>query len=163
MRFYIYALILVFHLSSCGGNTNDTGCKMGSPEAIFSTSLNGFENHSFKLVQNNGTETFDYNGSPVVIYQTGCDQISQEFQFTFENKTGSDSEAMMKIANILSNWSKLGQKQEMFGSWAQQIRMVSEDMQLGQSFSPAPNIEIAMDRVNQAVGEILTLTLIQKG
>jgi len=157
-----YFFILAF-IYACGGSSTDNGCAMGTPQAMFSESLNGISSHSFKLVQNNSTESFTYNGSPVVIYQTGCDQVSQEFQFNFSTKTGEDQEGMLKVADILTSWSKLGKKQEQFGSWAEQIRMVSGDMSMGQSFNPAPNIEIALDRVNEATGEILILTLNQRG
>ena len=163
MKTFIPLFFLALLFIACGGSSNDNGCIMGTPEAIFSESLDGISNHNFKLVQNNSTEEFSFGGSPIVIYQTGCDQVSQEFQFSFADKTDTDKEAMLKMAEILTTWSKLGKKQELFGSWAQQIRYVCDEMQLGQSFTPAPNIEIAMDRVNQAEGEILTLTLNQKG
>ena len=161
MKQLLFLGLLTFSLFSCG--TSPNGCRMGKPQAMFSANLEGISNHKFELKENNeSVESFDFGGSPVIIYQTGCDEVAQEFQFNFSNKTGKTGEGMIKIANILTAWSKLGEKQLNFAQWGKQIRMISREMQFGQTFDAAGNIEIGLDRINKMNGETIVMTLAQK-
>lgn len=129
---------------------------------MFSSNLSGISDHSFRVTNNNSTEEFKYNGDPVVVYQTGCHFIEQEYHFTFKEKTDADSEGMLKIADILTSWSKLGPEQGNFAAWADQIRIVSDEMQMGDTYSPSNDITIGLSRVNTAEGEIIILSFEQK-
>ncbi len=157
----LFSVCLIY---ACGDSTgaNTTGCAMGVPKAMFSPKLQGFANHSFRVTQNNSTEEFSYKDNPVVVFQTGCDYIEQEFQFTFNEKTDTDEAGMVKLANILLDWSRLGKNYVSFKPWADQIRAVSTEMQMGTSFNPSPDIEILVNKINTATGEILTIAFKQK-
>ncbi|KGE86159.1 MAG: hypothetical protein ACE362_03730 [Phaeodactylibacter xiamenensis] len=60
-------------------------CLYGAPEPIFDASLPGVSQHRFELQPGKGVERFVLNQSTIVqIEQTGCDQIRQEFTFSWD-------------------------------------------------------------------------------
>jgi hypothetical protein len=73
-------------------------CLYGAPEPIFDASLPGVSQHQFELQPGKGVERFVLNQSTTVqIEQTGCDQIRQEFTFSWQAVTRKEDWALQAI------------------------------------------------------------------
>ncbi len=81
-------------------------CLYGAPEPIFDGSLPGISQHQFKLEPGRGLERFVLNQSTVVqIEQTGCDQIRQEFTFSWEAANRQEDWAQQ----VIQKYRELGE------------------------------------------------------
>lgn len=73
-------------------------CLYGAPEPIFDASLPGVSQHQFELQPGKGVERFVlYQSTTVQIEQTGCDQIRQEFTFSWQAVTRKEDWALQAI------------------------------------------------------------------
>jgi hypothetical protein len=73
-------------------------CLYGAPEPIFDASLPGVSQHQFELQPGKGVERFVLNQSTTVqIEQTGCDQIRQEFTFSWQAVTRKEDWTLQAI------------------------------------------------------------------
>lgn len=73
-------------------------CLYCAPEPIFDASLPGVSQHQFELQPGKGVERFVLNQSTTVqIEQTGCDQIRQEFTFSWQAVTRKEDWALQAI------------------------------------------------------------------
>lgn len=73
-------------------------CLYGAPEPIFDASVPGVSQHQFELLSAKSMESFVLNHSTFVqIEQTGCDQIRQEFTFSWEAANRKEDWALQAI------------------------------------------------------------------
>lgn len=169
------ALLLVF-LSACGEEQNSTTghqtskaqasktetqkCKYGKPVAIFSESLEQVEKQSFELNGQKGLETVQFtNGKYLELYQSGCNDIRQEYRFTLKgNYKGKDDqfwfdESMRQLAFI----AQLDERYAQIGFWISELDRNAEQITLGQFVEAQANTFVMLDKLVEAESALIII------
>jgi len=168
MKNYICLLALGFLLFSCQDKPGDDAfedCKYGKPEAIFSAELEEVKKHRFRMKKKEGIETISFHdGMELVIYQSGCDHIQQQYQFELPpaGDTIDTQQAEYWIAQTITAFQSLGDLGPEFfsySSWAQAIAEKAAEFKLAEFLEVQPGFFVKIDRIESSDKATLIVTL----
>ncbi|MFK8103580.1 MAG: hypothetical protein AB8G15_13685 [Saprospiraceae bacterium] len=161
MRLFFLTCCFCFLLSSCD---NQPACSLGDPVAIFQPTMGKVMQHSFKLTTQNSQESVVFeNGISLELFQTGCEQIKQEFQFQIK---GDYQEMPPEFwieasASQFQYMSKVSESLMSFQLWGQSIMENAANIKLGERFALGPGFYIKIDKVSAKEQSILNIELSQ--
>lgn len=125
-------------------------CPLGQPTPIFSDSLNQVQAHQFELNGQSSLETVSFtNGVVLELAQSGCEEISQEFQFKLkeiENKGNTLSWVNAGVQQFRF-MSGLDEKYAPFFQWATSIDDQKEKFALNTPMELAPGFFVTFNKV----------------
>lgn len=160
-------LLFFLLLSACIGDKTDHSCIGGEPTAIFE-GIEAFEKHNFERKEQESIEKItvpDMNMS-IELYQSGCDQVEQEFRIWLNEPYELNTTATvcaLHISNIFLLLSeKAPQKLAALQQWAEAIRadaqrmVYNERVQLSNS-----SVYVQIDKMHQVNTAMLTIVLAQ--
>jgi hypothetical protein len=152
----------VFFLWECRQANPFDQCKYGKPQAIFTEAHPDVKRQQFRIAKQESIEEIVFaNGKRLTIRQSGCDTISQHFEFLLPEETWSDTpefwiqrsiEEFDELATI--DPSSLG-----FSTWARAIEAHAPAMSLTESFEVQPGFYVRIDRIVDTDHAILMVTL----
>lgn len=155
--------LAVFCLTSCQGEPqNSESCKYGKPQAIFSDAHEGINKQSFELNQQGSVERVSFSdGQELEVYQSGCEELKQTFQFQFPGDYSErpDSFWIAQSVDRFSYLSSLGPNYSSFGTWAQFIEEKFPNMKLAEEVELAPGYFVKVDRIVSKDVSLLQLML----
>ena len=113
-------------ISSCGSGGQEN-CRYGTPQSIFRADPDEISNYQFSSEGQNSSETFLHTptGRSVEIYQSGCDEISQEFRFSSQlpvHELLPDSLFILEAANCFWQFAALTEDPTLFTQYAQVLQ-----------------------------------------
>lgn len=158
---------LLLWLSSCASDSPKSvsfeDCLYGAPEPIFNESVPGVSHHNFELIPGKGIESFILNGSTTIsIEQTGCDQLVQQFTFSWEGvPSGSDSRYWAKKAiQLFGELGQLGATYLSFAAISDVLSQQQEKLQPGDKSIPLqPGLYFKIEQKTKGQKAILIATL----
>ena len=141
--------------------TTSTDCKYGTPTPIFTPTLEQVETHSFSAQGQKGVEKIKFkNGTELELYQSGCDDLIQSYQFILDTtETGDDRYWVEKAVAQMRFLAGLSEEYLTFNLWANAIANNSEVISLGEAFEPEPYTFIMIDKIPSGDKTILVITL----
>jgi len=161
LLFRLLTFIGVSLLFSCQSSDTKNNCPIGTPTPMFSGDIKGITGYNFEVKGQESQESFVYKKSALKILQSGCEYISQSFHFDVES--GKSPQALVDhVVYQFIDFAQMGKQQAGFLSWSQVIDEKKSEIKLGEAFSPAPGIEIALDRIQQVENDLLILRLEMK-
>ena len=154
-------------LLSCGGNSSDpfAKCKYKQPEAVFSNSLSNVNEHTFNIEGTTGHERLTFeNGIGLELFQSGCNEIVQDFRFQIPGKFRVDEpQIWVKMAiDQLKYMGDLSEKHQAMLIWAQMMEQAQSEIVTGQAYELQPSIFVKVDRILSNNQVLLTLELSQR-
>jgi len=163
MKIFQIMLFSVAFLLSCeNGTDNNQDCPLGQPTPIFSDSLIQVKTHLFELEEQSSLETVEFdNGVILELAQSGCEEISQEFQFKIKeiqnkNNTLSWVEAGVEQFKYMSG---LGEQFAPFFMWATSIDDQKNKFALNTPLELAPGFFVTFNKVSGNNFDILIVRL----
>ncbi|MEM9921609.1 MAG: hypothetical protein AAF990_26130 [Bacteroidota bacterium] len=151
--YFLAVPIFLLLLAACGsGGSSDpfAKCRYAKPVAIFSDSLSAVKQHQFELRENTGYEkVFFESGMELELFQSGCDNIKQEFRFSFPIKHQQDEPQFWieQAIGLLNYMGNLSEKQKPFLMWSNMIRQQQQQMDIGEAFELEPGVFAKVDRI----------------
>lgn len=166
MRDILVFLFLNLLIFSCGNPTDknnaNTDCPLGQPTPIFSKDLNQVQSQKFELNGQNSLETVIFkNGINMELAQSGCEQISQEFQFKIKdipNKKNTVSWVETGISQF-KFLSSLGEQFAPFFMWATSIENQKERFAFNTPLELEPGFFVTFNKVPSNDFNILIVRL----
>lgn len=164
MKLLIYTFILSV-LLSCDFSTkkDNEECKFSEPFEIFAN-LDSTTNHSFEIDKYASVEKvyLPFYNMNVELYQSGCNQLRQEFRFIIQEKYSINTPpnvCSMHIAGIFYSLSeRYPAKLSLLGEWAQAIKNISADVQYNEkSFLGDNSITMVINKFHDNKITILTV------
>ncbi|MEO1514222.1 MAG: hypothetical protein AAFV95_04395 [Bacteroidota bacterium] len=149
---------------SCDSGPSDpfADCRYGKPTAIFNDSLPAIQQHQFELQGKTGFERISFqNGLQLELYQSGCDNIQQEFRFSLPGQPPQDTpEFWFKQAVSLLNYlGGLSKKQQALLMWSNMIRQKSTPAKLGQAVELEPGAFAKIDHIKGTEQNLIIIEL----
>ena len=136
------------------GNGDAPSCSLGSPEPIFQPDMTGIESHQFSGDDQNSTEQVQFtNGTTLLVHQSGCDQLTQLFQFTIPADTTS-----LRSQTVQSFRMVGGQNPDLavFGLFANAMEEVlPTPVVRNQPYELQPGMNVTLDEVTGGSERIL--------
>lgn len=161
MRYCLFILQVLFW-TACGSEASSEKCKYGEPLAIFSEELEQIQSHSF---QQNGQKAVEEllfaDRTRLEIFQSGCNEIRQEFRFYLPAADTSlpDSlwfnmatDRMLFLGGLDSRYMSLGMT-------GQIIKENKAQMQLGQFQGMDFDSYIMVDRIAEPNNSMLIIVM----
>ena len=149
----------------CGGNITDTQnkeCPIPPPVAIFKKDLAGISNHKFLLKGRNSEESMVFaDSTSVIIFQSGCDKITQEYRFSLPSSFDSLSRTDVAV-DRLSYLARLGPDYMTFGGWAQAIEGLHDEFTRNNTVQVEPGFYVSLDKLDSSGRSTLMIKLFQK-
>jgi hypothetical protein len=141
---------------------NDLPHCPAKPTALFDKTMTGVTAAAFELRPTESVETVVFADSTrLVITQTGCAKVSQNFEFTLLGKyTAADGATWAAVA--VTQFRKLAaadQKLQGLGMWAQFIEQAQPTLHLGEPIELEPHRFLRLDRVVQPTGAVLIVRM----
>lgn len=136
-------------------------CDAPLPQAIFGKDVSGVASHSFALKGHNATENISFNDkSSLVIFQSGCDKISQEFRFKVPSQKEVDMpslgiERLMFLANLEDQFMS-------FANWAQAIDGLRRDFATQNEVEVEAGFFVGLDKIDSKDHTTMIIRLFQK-
>lgn len=137
-------------------------CRYGAPKPIFSDGLRSVIEHDFRLEEDRAVETLSFDdGLQLLILQTGCDYIYQEFQFGLaEQYPGAPASYWIQESiNKFYRLGQLGPAYVIYSSIADALAERSGRIALGESMELQPGFFARIENGNRRAGESLIVTL----
>ena len=163
----LFSLVLFCFVACQSDATKDPflKCKFGKPNPIFPAQSDVVDQHSFELKGTEGIERVRLkNGLSVMLIQSGCDYIQQEFQFevpgNHQDKTSSFW--VDQTIQILQMLGSMGPEFMAFAQWAEAIGSKAESIKLAESTTLQPGFFAKIDKIPGTDHAILLLTLSNK-
>lgn len=159
VRFLLFCSIAM--LLSCNSTPK---CSLGDPVAIFSPKMSKVKQHEFKLTQQNSQELVSFeNGISLELFQSGCENIKQEFQFQIKGDYQEMPEEfwIQASASQFQYMSSVDQSLQTFQLWGQSIMENIKEIKIGERFSLGPGFFIKIDKVSAEAQSILSIELSQ--
>jgi hypothetical protein len=163
MKHLFIPLICICSIS-CDLNTQPK-CALGAPQAIFSKDLAGVTDHHFEVKgQESLEELMLERGVYLKVYQTGCEELRQEFQFLVQGDYASypDSLWLREAVRQFYHLGNLSEKTAGLKMWASAIEAVRTDMRMAEPKQLDQNIYVQVDKVVSAEESTLRVILLQK-
>lgn len=140
-------------------------CRYQAPEAIFSPADPSISQHRFNLSDGKGVEeaVID-NDVSLMLIQTGCDQIVQEFQFQWEGSFLGEADAfwIRQAAERFYQLGNLGASYLTFRSVAKAIEVRAQDIRTNRPVELQPGVELSIEAHPTSSEAILLVTLTEK-
>ena len=133
-------------------------CPTGTPQPMFSESIEGITNYNFVIQGQESIERFEYRQTPILIEQSGCETIRQVFNFRMPKNLNA-SQVGTAMTRAFQDFAQLGTAQAGFLAWAQAIETQLPEIKFSESFSPSPGIQITLDRIQQVEFDLILLRL----
>lgn len=170
MRCSILAILISLIFFSCGNKNQDSDdpfadCKFGKPEPVFSKEIPKINSHDFRLAGREGIEKVVFeNGVHLEIFQSGCDAIRQEFQFTLAGNFGKVPADFWVLRAIeqFQYMGTLGEKFAAFSFWANAMQQSASRFALGQALEVQPGAFVTLDKIFSPDHTILIVVLSQQ-
>ena len=167
MKPYIYLFSLFFLLFSCQNTQSGdkfADCKYGEPKAIFDENLDFVNQHNFKIKALEGIEEVTFsNGRQLTIYQSGCNEIKQDFEFILEAQPDSNlTNPYFWIGKTIEEFQSLGafgQDYFSYSTWAQVIAENADKIKIAEFQEVQPGFYVKIDRINGPDESTLMVTL----
>lgn len=161
LQFLTFLSLII--LSSCGGGNKD--CPYGDPQAIFNDKVVGGTNHEFKVSNGSSTESIEFTAMDfsVEVFQSGCEEITQEFRFHLIGELDPNIPAPECALIIAGIFQALGQQDPslfQLGSWADAIGQSSLDFKYNESTNLKGHpFSAQLDKTHGSNSAIVTLAL----
>lgn len=159
IRIGMVALGCMLMLNAC---ENTPKCPHGDPTPMFDEEHQMISYHDFGLTGQKSVEEVAFTtGVDLQIFQEGCDDIRQEFQFSVEGNLSEVPDSMWFKQAVRQFYflSALSEKHKPMAQWGDAIEMVRHQMKLGQKANVAENISITVDKVIGRGESTLLVTL----
>ena len=167
---FILGLFLGIFLS-CGQenptNQNHNGfkhCAAGTPNAIFSSELDLIKKHDFQLKARSGVESIVFKDDLALqIFQTGCEQITQEFNFTLSGDFSDKKQVewVDECIRLFRYMSTASPKHAIFNMWAGEIDRNKLHIKLGEKYQLAEGFFIKLNKIASSDQAFLAVTVSQ--
>jgi hypothetical protein len=158
---YIFLTIslLAMQMSACQQaspktetETQSTDCRYGKPGAIFSSELEGVATHQFEAKGQDGREAITFsNGQRLEIYQSGCNNIRQEFRFPLpveEPQSIPDSIWLKEAVGAFFFMASMGPQYQPLSEWGRSLDMQDHaEFRLGKPHQVEPGFYATVDRI----------------
>lgn len=167
IRFPIIFLLFTTLLFACGESNSDpfADCQYKKPVAAFSESLSEVNSHTFKMEGTTGVEQVVFkNGVSLELYQSGCNEIRQEFRFTIPGTFEVD-EPQFWVDQAARQFDYLGELSDAHAGmlmWAGEIRKNTTRLELGQALEIQPTYFIKIDRIRSTDKALIIVELFQR-
>lgn len=156
--------LLIFG-SGCGNSAEKdpfANCKYGQPKPIFSAEVAGIQQHNFELDDLVGIESISFpDSTSLKIFQSGCDQVKQEFQYEFSKSLVVEEPDFWtkKAIELFFRLGQLGPEFAVYHSWAEAIFQTKDQFRVGEAQEVQPGFYVRIDKVIGSNNAILMLTL----
>jgi hypothetical protein len=169
----IAIFILIISAFACK-NTENKGfswadCKFGKPEPIFGeNNLPGVKSKTFAITKEEGLEVVNFSDSlktELSIRQSGCDELQQEFTFTYNGKAFSrwdDEKWIQQTALEFIKFSKMSPRLYPYSNWAKAVFEQHDSLRIGEVRELAPGHSMKINKMAQDNQGQMTVTLIGK-
>ncbi len=160
-------LLLLFSWACSSDNADDLfiDCRYSAPESIFSNALPDVSQHSFYLDKMVGEESLEFtDGSSLLLRQSGCDYLKQEFEFATPNFDRQKSIAFWfeESIDLLHRVSEMGPEYISYRQWAKAMERKVRSFELDKTVMLADGYYAKVSRQNARGAAILLLTLSEK-
>ncbi len=166
MRYVSFFALTLLLAISCSDPVPKTfkDCTFGEPQPIFSENLTGVKTHKFTLNKLDAREeVFFENGKELVINQSGCDHIKQEFLFNIIKEIPDNFPAWVdRATDEFFQLSELSEKHATLGIWATFIKNNKNDLKQGESLEIQPGYFVKIDRIKSKDNGLLIVELLNK-
>ncbi|NBC06737.1 MAG: hypothetical protein GVY26_06040 [Bacteroidetes bacterium] len=146
-----------------GGTPAD--CRYQAPEPVFGEKLTGVSGHHFEREGMSATETFVLDQQlEVVLYQSGCDYIQQEFIFTWAGGPRGNSARfwVREAADQFERLAHLGAAYVSFKALSDALRQHEASIQLEKAFELQAGLAITISPLSYRSPKQLRVVLRQE-
>ncbi len=162
-----FTLILAALFSTGCQNKNEdtrevTECLYSNPEALFGEGLGEVSRHDFVFDGVRSKEEVNFkDGVSLVLEQTGCEHIQQEFRFFFPGEQiNRDPDFWISMAiRQFQRIARLGPEFLVFQEWAEAIDLRADDLSSGQTAELQPGFFVKIGPESNQKDAILRITL----
>lgn len=148
-------LLGIFAILQCKNKDNNkpfANCKCGTPRPVFNESLpEHIAGRNFSITNSSGVELVRFtNGTTLQIVQTGCNDIKQEFSFTYKDKKMLSYSDAQWVQNAIDEFLRMGSFSENFASfklWGEAILAFKNDFKIGEDKELQKGFFIKIDRI----------------
>ena len=153
-----WIFFVLFLATACSNPKQTTDCKIPKPEAIFTKSMSGVEQHSFKAEGHVADESvvFD-NGLRLELHQAGCEKIYQEYIFYVPSALMKEKVHTRQAIEQITFLSNIDIKLQPFEQWVFAIRQNEEKFFENSEVEVAPGIFVKIDSIKSQDTQILTI------
>lgn len=162
-------LLLLISITACQKESpvsSFSDCRYQAPEAIFSESDLAISQHSFELKKGIGIEKATIEKQvDLILIQTGCDYITQEFEFSWQGNYSSQSASFWIEQSVEKFYQlgNLGAAYLSFRSLAKAIDATASEIEINQAIELQPGLVISIEPQPQRNRAILLITLSERG
>lgn len=166
-RFSIIVFLFVTLFFACGESSSDpfADCQYKKPVAAFNESLSEVNSHTFKMEGTTGVEQVLFNnGVSLELFQSGCNEIRQEFRFTIPGTFEID-DPQFWVDQAAQQFDYLGELSDAHAGmlmWAGEIRKNAPRLELGQALEIQPTYFIKIDRIRSTDKALIIVELFQR-
>lgn len=146
-----------------GGSPAD--CRYQAPEPVFGEKLAGVSGHRFEREGLSATESFVLDRQlRIVLHQSGCDYIQQEFVFTWEGGPRGNSARfwVREAAEQFERLAHLGAPYISFKALSDALRQHEASIQLETAFELQAGLEITITPLSHRSPKQLRVVLRQE-
>lgn len=161
-------LILLVFIWGCSSDSSDDlfiDCRYTAPESIFSNSLPAVQQHEFFLDKMVGEESMHFSdGTHLLLRQSGCDYLKQEFEWADPTYGGQKSIAFWfeESIHLLHRISELGPEYITYRRWATAMEEKVRSFKMDKTVKLADGYYAKVSKENKRGAAILLLTLSEK-
>jgi len=146
----LLAIYILFLITGWQCTTPPLGCQYGAPKAIFSNDQPEIKAHQFEHNGQLATEIIVFeNEMELMVYQSGCDDIKQVFQFKLKGDL-NELPPVFFIKQAYEQLNYMGKLSDDYLSFGQIGQIVEEKLstiKLGESFTLQEHYFIKIDRI----------------
>jgi len=143
-----FLFFLACLLYACGSTVDE--CPLGDPTPIFTDTLQAVQQHEFSRQEDRSEEQIQFRQGPdLTIYQSGCENLRQEFQFV-ANAYSEERPAAAWVqegADQFYRLADLGEPYRGFAEWARFMELKAEDFKLAEARAVEPGYYITVDHI----------------
>lgn len=164
-KYFALTLAAVIALSCQKKNEDSremTECLFANPEALFGEDLGGVNSHHFVFDGVKSKEELSFNdGVSLVVVQSGCEHIKQEFRFSIPDKPLSrDPDRWISMAAAqFRRIASFGPEYLVFQEWAEAISQRVDELSTGQTAELQPGFFVKIEPENNQKDAIFRVTL----
>ena len=144
-------------------------CKFGKPEPIFGeNNLPGIKTKTFAITKAEGLEVVNFSDSlktELSIRQSGCDELQQEFTFTYTGRgfaDWSDEQWKKQAAMEFIKFSRMSTRLYPYNNWAQAVFEQHDSIRIGEIRELAPGHSLKINKLSQSEQGQMIVTLLGK-
>ncbi len=140
----LIVVLLVSFIFACKSGED---CKNGDPVAMFDSDNPNLLSHQYEAKSQSSVETIKYKmGTELEIWQSGCENLKQEFQFKIYRTPHIETNPFDLAVLQLLQMSKTQESLQSFAEWARVIEMNKDVFEVGvlNEFENAVGIKVDM-------------------